>query len=203
MAGQRTDKSTVMWEGDLPQQAIVEVKTVLTAQKCRRHPAECQRLAEQTGNARVKGILLDMARTWDQAGSGGGTVEPGKLTTSFRAPERHISQPPADGFVGSKGCVICLGVQERPKEYLHFTAEPVDRGARKAGKRRKFERGLINNFALLLRQLLRLSVERASVSAFLSQHVAGYVLKSLSCWATRATSRCSLNTLLLRLLRFE
>jgi hypothetical protein len=84
-----------------------------------------------------------------------------------------------------------------------FTAEPVGRGAREAGKRRKFERGLINNFALLLRQLLRLSVERASVSAFLSQHVAGYVLKSLSCWATRATSRCSLNTLLLRLLRFE
>ena len=67
-------------------------------------------------------------------------MEPGKLTTSFRAPERHISQPPADGFVGSKGCVICLGVQERPKEYLHFTLEPVDRGARKAGKRRKFER---------------------------------------------------------------
>jgi hypothetical protein len=43
---------------------VIEVKQVLTAQGCRRHSAECQRLAEQTGNARVKGILLDMARTW-------------------------------------------------------------------------------------------------------------------------------------------
>jgi hypothetical protein len=37
---------------------------VLTAEECRRHSAECRLLAEQTSNARVKTILLDMARTW-------------------------------------------------------------------------------------------------------------------------------------------
>jgi hypothetical protein len=37
---------------------------VVTAEECRRHSAECQRLAEQTSNARVKAILLDMAGTW-------------------------------------------------------------------------------------------------------------------------------------------
>jgi hypothetical protein len=37
---------------------------VLTPSKCRLHSAECRRLAEQTSNARVKDILLDMARTW-------------------------------------------------------------------------------------------------------------------------------------------
>jgi len=39
-------------------------RAVVTAEEARRHSAECQRLAEQTSNARVKGILLDMARTW-------------------------------------------------------------------------------------------------------------------------------------------
>jgi hypothetical protein len=37
---------------------------VLTAEECRHHSAECLRFAEQTSNARVKAILLDMARTW-------------------------------------------------------------------------------------------------------------------------------------------
>ena len=37
---------------------------MLTPSKCRLHSAECRRLAEQTSNARVKDILLDMARTW-------------------------------------------------------------------------------------------------------------------------------------------
>jgi hypothetical protein len=184
----------------------VEVKTVLTAQKCRRHSAECQRLAEQTGNARVKGILLDMARTWTRLAL---EAERWNQENSPRAFEHRngISLNTAGRWLRGLDRLRYLSGRSRAATRVfcshRFTAEPVGRGAREAGKRRKFERGLINNFALLLRQLLRLSVERASVSAFLSQHVAGYVLKSLSCWATRATSRCSLNTLLLRLLRFE
>ena len=174
-----------------------------TVQKCRRHSAECQRLAEQTGNARVKDILLDMARTWTRLW---------RPNSGTRKTHHELSST-GTAYLSTAGRWLrglerlrYLSGRSRAAKRVFavpFTLEPVDRGARKAGKRRKFERGLINNFALLLRQLLRLSVERASVSAFLSQHVAGYVLKSLSCWATRATSRCSLNTLLLRLLRFE
>ena len=37
---------------------------MLTAEECRRRSAECRLLAEQVSNARVKAILLDMARTW-------------------------------------------------------------------------------------------------------------------------------------------
>jgi hypothetical protein len=43
---------------------VIEGEQVLTAEECRRHSAECRLLAEQTSNARVKTILLDMARTW-------------------------------------------------------------------------------------------------------------------------------------------
>ena len=37
---------------------------MLTAERCRVRAAECQRMAEQAPNARVRDILIDMARTW-------------------------------------------------------------------------------------------------------------------------------------------
>jgi hypothetical protein len=37
---------------------------MLTAERCRVRAAECQRMAAQAPNARVRDILIDMARTW-------------------------------------------------------------------------------------------------------------------------------------------
>ena len=37
---------------------------MLTAEKCRDRAAECQQMAEHAPNARMRDILLDMARTW-------------------------------------------------------------------------------------------------------------------------------------------
>ena len=38
--------------------------TMLAAEKCRDRAAECQRMADQAPNARVRDILLDIGRTW-------------------------------------------------------------------------------------------------------------------------------------------
>ena len=37
---------------------------MLAAEKCRDRAAECQRMADQAPNARVRDILLDIGRTW-------------------------------------------------------------------------------------------------------------------------------------------
>jgi hypothetical protein len=37
---------------------------MLTAERCRDRAAECQQMAEDASNARLRDILLDVARTW-------------------------------------------------------------------------------------------------------------------------------------------
>ena len=37
---------------------------MVTAERCRDHAAECQLMAEHAPNARIRDILLNVARTW-------------------------------------------------------------------------------------------------------------------------------------------
>jgi hypothetical protein len=81
---------------------------MLTAERCRVRAAECQRMAAQAPNARVRDILIDMARTWMRLAleaSNGRWRETGALGMygrGSRGPTRHV-------------CSICSVVRTRDR----------------------------------------------------------------------------------------
>ena len=153
---------------------------MLTTESATSKFARCQRLAEQTGDARVKGILLDMARTWTRLALEAERWNQENSPRAFEHRNGIYSRHHGRWLRELDRYVILSGHSAATRV---FCSRPLYSGARCPGAREAGEqtedysgRGLIRQLCASFAPAAPLCRWRASVSAFLSQHVAGYVL---------------------------